>query len=343
MKNAREWWDAHGAALYRLAAAAALLLGAFSAAAAGDGPLRGCTMAYVLQAERLSSIRLAALDRLARSARDTVVLDRSFGAGGGDWTIPEIESLRGARAGRRVLSYLSIGEAEDYRRYWQPAWRLAADGSRSEATPAFVVAPNPDWPGNYKVAYWREPWQRLVLDQLDELVANTFDGVYLDIVDAFEFFEHDAASDTWEAGRVNPATGRSYREDMVEWVLALAERAREREPGFLIVPQNGSALLHFPAYLAAIDAIGVEDLFTLDDEPQAPAHTEQVLADLELARAAGKPVLVIEYARDAGLRQRAIDAAAARGFSLLLTGRALGRLGVAQPPPRCATQAVEPR
>ncbi|MEQ8661663.1 MAG: endo alpha-1,4 polygalactosaminidase [Gammaproteobacteria bacterium] len=296
-----------------------------------------CALAYVLQAERLSAHRLEALEHLARAARDTVVIDRVYAGLDDPWSIPELESLRSAHPGRRVLAYFSIGEAEDYRPYWMREWGFDATGAATPATPAFVVAPNPDWPGNYKVRYWERGWQALVLAQLDELVGNEFDGAYLDIVDAFQFFEHDAAADTWQALRENPATGRSYREDMVRWVRRIARHARARRDDFLVIPQNGSALLHFPEYLATIDAIAVEDLFTLDDVAQAREHTVSVLADLELARAARKPVFVIEYASDPALQARARDEAAARGFVLLFTDRELTTLGRAVAPPRCTT------
>ena len=53
---------------------------------------------------------------------------------------------------RIVLAYLSIGEAEDYRSYWQRDW--------SVSPPAWLGAENPDWPGNYAVNYWDEAGRR---------------------------------------------------------------------------------------------------------------------------------------------------------------------------------------
>ena len=47
-----------------------------------------------------------------------------------------------------VLSYLSIGEAEDYRSYWQKGL-------------SFVDEENSEWEGNYKVKYWDEEWQEI--------------------------------------------------------------------------------------------------------------------------------------------------------------------------------------
>jgi cysteinyl-tRNA synthetase len=89
----------------------------------------------------------------------------------------------GAR--RLVIAYMSIGEAEDYRAYWQAGWRPGA--------PDWIEAENEDFPGNFKVQYWRAEWQALLLDgpgaYLSRITEAGFDGVYLDLIDAFEYFE----------------------------------------------------------------------------------------------------------------------------------------------------------
>lgn len=86
---------------------------------------------------------------------------------------------------RLVVSYMSIGEAEDYRYYWQSSWRASP--------PSWLAAENPDWPGNYKVRFWDPEWQAILFGSSDSylgrIVAAGFDGVYLDIIDGFEYFE----------------------------------------------------------------------------------------------------------------------------------------------------------
>ncbi|MCF0041372.1 endo alpha-1,4 polygalactosaminidase [Dyadobacter fanqingshengii] len=103
------------------------------------------------------------------------------------FTAAEVEQLRKkANGGKRlVICYMSIGEAEDYRYYWQENW--------TKNPPEWIAAENPDWPGNYKVKYWNEEWQGLIYKNqhsyLNKIIAAGFDGVYLDIIDAFEYFE----------------------------------------------------------------------------------------------------------------------------------------------------------
>ncbi len=99
----------------------------------------------------------------------------------------EVASLKTKANGgsRLVIAYMSIGEAEEYRYYWRPQWR--------SDPPSWLAEENPDWPGNYKVRYWDEEWQSIIYGNdgsyVEEILDVGFDGVYLDIIDAFEYFE----------------------------------------------------------------------------------------------------------------------------------------------------------
>lgn len=87
---------------------------------------------------------------------------------------------------RLVIAYMSIGEAEDYRYYWRNSWR--------SSPPPWLAEENPNWHGNYKVRYWDSGWQSIIhgndTSYLWKIMDAGFDGVYLDIIDAFEYFEN---------------------------------------------------------------------------------------------------------------------------------------------------------
>ena len=57
----------------------------------------------------------------------------------------------------------------------------------------FRFSENPAWRGNYKVRYWDAGWRAILFGSpgsyLDQIISRGFDGVYLDIIDAFEYFE----------------------------------------------------------------------------------------------------------------------------------------------------------
>jgi cysteinyl-tRNA synthetase len=125
------------------------------------------------------------LAALAATNHDLVVMDPFIDEA--TVTPAEIERLKKkANGGRRlVLCYVSIGQAEDYRFYWQDAWR--------PGRPAFLGPEDPEWKGNFIVKYWDPAWQAIVgrgpKSYLARVLAAGFDGVYLDRVDAYEWFE----------------------------------------------------------------------------------------------------------------------------------------------------------
>ncbi len=123
--------------------------------------------------------------RLAGLSYDLQVIDAEYD--GETLTEAELAAIH-TGSGALVVSYLSIGEAETYRAYWQAAWDANGDGRPDAAAPAWLADSNPDWPDNYKVRYWMPAWQRLVLTRVDALIDAGFDGAYLDIVDAYECF-----------------------------------------------------------------------------------------------------------------------------------------------------------
>ncbi|KPJ72043.1 hypothetical protein AMJ52_07650 [candidate division TA06 bacterium DG_78] len=91
-----------------------------------------------------------------------------------------------ANAGLRlVLAYMNIGEAEDYRYYWQTGWE--------NNPPSWLGDENQDWPGDYAVHYWEKNWQDIIFGNdssyMRKILDAEFDGVYLDKIDAYEYFE----------------------------------------------------------------------------------------------------------------------------------------------------------
>jgi len=101
--------------------------------------------------------------------------------------VSEVASLKiKANGGSRlIIAYMSIGEAEDYRHYWQTEWEIEPS--------SWLAEENPEWPGNYKVQYWNKDWQNIIYGKdnsyLTKILDAGFDGVYLDIIGAFEYFE----------------------------------------------------------------------------------------------------------------------------------------------------------
>jgi len=61
--------------------------------------------------------------------------------------------------------------------------------------PAWLGPENPDWPGNYTVAYWDPGWQAIIAEgdgcYLAGLISLGFDGVVLAGVGDYRWFIGD--------------------------------------------------------------------------------------------------------------------------------------------------------
>ncbi len=278
------------------------------------------SFAYILQADSFAKTKPAAIERLAACERDWIVLDAAFNSDT-SWDRADLDAVRQGQPGRKIIAYISIGEAEDYRPYWRKEW--GSHGKLTATAPKWLDTENPEWKGNYIVKYWHREWQQLMLAAIDDAMTRGFDGVYLDIVDGFQTFEREGKD--FLDDRMNPETKQTYRRDMIDWVKAIATRARAKNPAALVIPQNGSQLLAHQDFLETINAIGIEDLFTNGNKLQSPADTREVLGHLK--RMKQKPILLIEYPKTAERQALAKKLAHENNFIWLITDRQLKTLG----------------
>ncbi len=282
-----------------------------------------------ISAVRSWAVQMQNLDvSAARAAAvDLLVVDATAGgAEGGALTPDDVAALKiKPDGGRRLaISYLSIGESEDYRPDYFTSEYMTEDA------PDWLLAENQRWKGNRLIRFCKEGWQQTILGDDDgrsvynsvepsplyKLIELGFDGVYLDRVDVYSEVQKecpDAAA------------------KMVAFVARLAAHARKKKPNFLVILQNAEELLHNPKMVDAIDAIAKEDLFYGADHSEREndaGMVKDVLANLALARAASRPVFVLDYLNEPG--RRAADKAKieAQGFIPYFGPRKLDHLWV---------------
>jgi len=123
----------------------------------------------------------ALVDAIKATNYDLVLIDLFFNDE--SLTLADITSLKTKANGgsRLVICYMSIGEVEDYRYYWNGLDRK------------LVYKENPDWPGNFLVQYWEPTWKNIIYGNnqsyTKKIIDAGFDGAYLDIIEAYENFE----------------------------------------------------------------------------------------------------------------------------------------------------------
>ena len=272
-------------------------------------------------------------DEIARSPYDLVVIDYSKTGEDEEAFSPEdVKRMQVKPDGSRrvVLAYLSVGEAESYRYYWNYDWpeplRVIADGEIAEDSdevkekriasgkdgkstmPARRAYPGvklrtlhvprlsaPVWLGRENDTWVGNFLVRYWEQSWQDIIFGS-KTAYLDRIMAVGF-------DGVFLDRVDAYTGvtderATGKAEMVQFVTSLSTYARKLKPGFVIMPQNGEELLLDPAYLAAIDAIAKEDLLyghPNEGQPNPQPGITTSLERLAVATAAGMPVFAVEY------------------------------------------------
>lgn len=276
----------------------------------------------------------ANVSRLSTAPYQLLIIDYSKdGSEANAFTADEIATIR--NAGKKVLAYLSIGEAEGYRYYFRKNWTRAQKKTRcgrerTNKAPPWLDEVNPDFCGNYKVKYWERAWQRILFgvhsgarkSYLDRIIDAGFDGVYLDIVDGYEYW-----LDKPEAERRVTAA-----RDMAALVMKIGRYARQTrgKSDFVVVPQNGAGIISALSrsmkarYLESIQGIGAEDTFFYGRRDEDNRFNPQpALRLLKRYTEAGKKVFVIDYLLDETKIQEFARMACALNFVPQVGNRAL--------------------
>jgi polysaccharide biosynthesis protein PelA len=162
--------------------------------------------------------------------------------------------LRGRE--RELLGYLSLGEVESHRSYFEAA---QAEG--------LLLRENPGWHGSFYVDFRNPHWRRRVTEQLvPGILASGFNGIFLDTLD--------------DAGELEHTNPQKYR-GMIAAAVELVRGLRQAFPQIHIMVNRGYDVL--PQIAPFIDIILGESVYTSYDVEHkgyvrvpAPQYHEQV-------------------------------------------------------------------
>lgn len=235
------------------------------------------------------------VEEITSSDYDMMIIDYSKdGSDEEAFTTSELQSMKGGN--KILICYISIGEAEDYRYYFKNDWL--------DNPPEWLDEENSDWRGNYKVKYWDTVWQGIILGYVDKIIEAGFDGLYMDIIDAYEYFEEE---------RIDS------KADMVDFVEIIANHARQSNPNILIIPQNGEQIVE-ERYFNVIDGIAREEVYVLaTNDKRDDKETKEIESYLDQYLEAGNFVLTVDYADDEELTNLAIENSRKKGYIPLVT------------------------
>lgn len=205
-------------------------------------------------------------DRAALDAADyeMFILDRgNFG-----------ELVKSDKAGRIFLGYISAGEAEDYRPYWDTI--KSAD---------WVLEENKNWPGARLVDTGAPEWYEEVVGPLAaDITSAGYDGYFLDTLDSIETLK-TVAPEKYEGA--------------CDGLVALIRRLRETHPDAVIVVNRGFTIL--PRIVAYIDGVlieGVRSSYNFSEKrSRLLTESDQKWMDSQLAmiKELKRPIFALDY------------------------------------------------
>lgn len=272
------------------------------------------------------------IKNMTKSRYDLLVIDNIRSVKGMEdyntvTAVSRLKNSTNSRGGKKlVMAYISIGEAESYRSYWQDGWRVGS--------PDWVLSEDPDgWTGNYIVKFWDPRWRHIVYDYLDQIIADGFDGVYLDWVGAYDIDQVDnAASDA----------NRDAKKDMISFVCEISKYVKKHN--MTVVAMNAADLGLSADYLSCIDGEAQESIWyggygepmpdspNEGDTPTDAQLTRAYLISLKRFQDANLPVFSIDYAQRRPNADEAYSNAQEHGFIEYVTTRSLNKLTETIPP-----------
>ncbi|MDD1712093.1 MAG: endo alpha-1,4 polygalactosaminidase [Methanoregulaceae archaeon] len=104
------------------------------------------------------------------------------------------------KAGTVVIAYISIGEADESRRYWR-SWTPTERATEIPLIPrttvseqdSLFIGPDPEWPGSFFVDARNETWQNIILNEeipyILALGGDQYDGIVMDVIDVVDEYE----------------------------------------------------------------------------------------------------------------------------------------------------------
>ncbi len=249
-----------------------------------------------------------------------------------------VAQLKANDPSRVVLAYLNIGEAQDFRAYWQSNWKQPQ--TNHAGNPGFILQTDPfGWSGSFPVAYWSAAWQNLYLGNIGivrRIARAGFDGLLLDNVGDYTYSAVAAAAGK---AHINPATA------MVSFVSRIGATFRKINPAGNVLSLNAEDLARVdPAFVGDVNGMAFEDTW-YSGTPNSPwgdpaggdiATDPSVAAgrigEYQVFQNAGKPVFTIDYALIEADAENAYAQSSALGFVPLVTQVSLAQPTTTPPP-----------
>ncbi|MBK9080694.1 MAG: endo alpha-1,4 polygalactosaminidase [Rhizobiales bacterium] len=252
----------------------------------GDHPSAGLELSVMAQAEaRLGASSFAVLYQgaaysvagLSQAPHELVIINPArtivTDAPGGEtlWTSAEIAAIQAG--GRKAIGYVNLSKINSFTGMWNAGWtdNGLAGGALASSAPSWLGAVDPAYANTRFARYWESGWKDALFARVDVLIAQGFDGLFLD--DVLGYFNSQGPGS-------NALAAAQMRDLIIELgayadgALRLARGAAYDVAQFKIIANGAVYILsdgasdaaHADAYRAVVDAVLVENYFTLGQQ-----------------------------------------------------------------------------
>lgn len=163
---------------------------------------------------------------------------------------PPLDSLKNKKKPIRI-GYMSVGEAEDYRFYW--------DHIKDKP---WVLQENPDWEGNFFVDVRQAEWRELLIQEvIPKIMEEGFQGLFLDTLDTAEFLESESPS---------------RYDGSLEAMASLVAEIHRTYPQLMLLSNNGFAILERIApYLSGLIVEDINMMIDFEHDGYMPVPIQE--------------------------------------------------------------------
>ena len=253
---------------------------------------------YLCQYQNIS------ITAIAESGFDLVIMEVFKDIESGTtYSLEEISYIK--NRGKKVVAYVSLGEASDYIYYWNDNW-IDSSGNPTDQAPDWLGHNNPNWPHSYKVRFWYSDWiNNYIKPQIQKLFNVGVDGIFLDVIDAYEYWA-DRNNYQPYGGRETIKTGDPIDDLhlsaslMVQTLVEIANFIDKSQKIVILI--NAEEIYQFTDlredFLSTFDAMMAEPIFYEGINPSPSDYISNKLSYLRPLRDLGKVILDLEYVDD---------------------------------------------
>lgn len=173
---------------------------------------------------------------------------------------------------KKILAYLSIGQAERYRKYWKPEW--------DKKKPVWMSKESRRWKNTYMVSdLMHAEWQAIAKTMIDNAINAGFDGVLFSGIDSYKFLHSE-----------------KLKKQTIDFVNLMISYAKTKNSKFAVLIDDVDDLK-----IDAADGIVKQNLVYdwksngITGPKNSDADINKGIANLNYYKNNGKAVFVVEY------------------------------------------------